>query len=311
MLRLWLGVAVVYSSDAGKPGAEAVANALRRMRLPAAVFHYKDLDAAWGCYDAYVFVMAMGGVVRTLCKRLRDKAKDPPVVVVSHDLKYIVPLLGMHRGANELSQRLAEALGGVAVVTTVAEQRGFAPLEEVERLLLCSLQQEDKLEIYRRLIKGEEVCIDAEVSERLPGYRVGSGCPVAIKLGCEGRFCCKRWKIYAGFGATSRATAMEIAEAIKMALKEVGASGVETVASVKEIVDEVARILGVRGVLLRPSDLPKARCLSPPSPLAVERLGVGNVAEASALAAAGAGGWLIYRKRGFERRVTVALAANI
>ena len=305
---LWLGVAVIYASKAGEAGAAKIAEALRGAGVPAAVFNYDALDAIWGCYDAYVFVMAAGGVVRALCKRLEDKARDPPVVVASHDLRRFVPLVGAHRGANELAARLAHMLGGEVVITTASERLGFAPVEDLERALLCSLSREDELEVYRRLIAGEEVCVDAPVD--MPGYRRGLGCGVTIRVGCDGKFCCRRWRIYAGFGASSKASPHDVVRAIRRALADVGAEAVEAVASVKDLVYEVASLLGARAVKLEPSRLVRDRCLSPPFRLAEERLGVGNVAEAAALTAAGPGGKLIYRKRAYEGSVTVAFAAN-
>lgn len=306
----WLGVAVIYASKAGEAGAAEVAVALRRAGVPAAVFEYNALDAIWGCYDAYVFVMAAGGVVRALCGRLKDKARDPPVVVASHDLRYFIPLVGMHRGANELAAKLAEMLGGAIAATTASEHLGFAPVEDLERSLLCSLSREDELEVYKRLIAGEEICVDAPLPADLPGYRRGVDCDIVIRVGCEGRYCCRRWRIYAGFGASSKASPHVVARAIRRALADVGAEVVEAVASVKDLVYEVAAMLGARAVRLKPSDLARDRCLSPPFRLAEERLGVGNVAEAAALTAAGPGGKLIYRKRAYEGSVTVALAAS-
>ncbi|MEL9990086.1 MAG: cobalamin biosynthesis protein [Thermoproteus sp.] len=306
---LWRGLAVVYASEAGRKAAERLSSSLKGA-VPSVLFGYKELDSAWGCYDAYVFIMAIGGTVRALCRRLKDKELDPPVVAASHDLRYFIPLVGMHRGANELARELAELVGGVVVETTAAEAAGFAPVEDVERALLCELSEEDRLEVYRRLLSGGEVCIDADLPFNFTGYRIGSGCEVTIRVGCEGPMCCRPLRLYAGFGATSRATPEEIAEAIAATLRQIGAKGVEAVASIRDEVYAVARILGAKPVKLSPEQLAEDICLSPPSKKALEAKGVANVAEASALAAAGPGAKLVYRKRAFGGKVTVAVAAK-
>ena len=41
-----------------------------------------DLERAFRCYDAVIFVEALGGVVRLICPHLRDKEVDPSVLVV-------------------------------------------------------------------------------------------------------------------------------------------------------------------------------------------------------------------------------------
>ncbi|MDD1693083.1 MAG: cobalt-precorrin 5A hydrolase, partial [Methanoregula sp.] len=70
-----------------------------------------------------VALMSMGIVVRKIAPLLDDKWKDPAVVVVSPDLRYVIPVLGGHHGANELAKELA-GLGIVPVITTATESRG-------------------------------------------------------------------------------------------------------------------------------------------------------------------------------------------
>jgi len=68
-----------------------------------------------------VGICASGILIRAVAPMLADKRAEPPVVSVSDDGGVVVPLLGGHRGANRLARRVAEALGGVAAVTTAGE----------------------------------------------------------------------------------------------------------------------------------------------------------------------------------------------
>jgi cobalt-precorrin 5A hydrolase len=66
--------------------------------------------------------MATGIATRFLDGLLRDKHRDPAVVVVDEAGRYAVPLLGGHEaGANALAYRVANAVGAVPVVTTATE----------------------------------------------------------------------------------------------------------------------------------------------------------------------------------------------
>ncbi len=56
-------------------------------------------------YDALVAVMSAGIAVRAVAPLLRDKWTDPPLVVVSPDLRFAVPVLGGHHGGNALARR--------------------------------------------------------------------------------------------------------------------------------------------------------------------------------------------------------------
>lgn len=307
---LWRGIAVIYSSDAGRTPAEVVAKAAAEtFDAPAHVYRYRQLDEIWGCYDAYIFVTALPAAVRALCPRLETKEKDPPTLAVTHDLKYAIPLIGAHRGANHIAQKLAETLGAHPVISTVAEATGHAPLEDVEWLLTCHIDPRQKLEIYKAMVKGHPICIDEDVTPP-PGYHKGSHCPVVIKRGCAKDICCTPWKLYAGFGATSKATPQDIAQAIQHALKQLNRDQVEAVASIKPIVHQVAKILQTKAIQLTPQDLKNAPCTSPPSKKAQETVGLPNVAELAALAAAGPNAQLIYRKKTHQNKVTVAIAAT-
>lgn len=64
---------------------------------------------------------ASGILIRALAPILGDKTKEPPVIAVSEDGASIVPLLGGHRGANELARLVAKALGGHPAVTTAGD----------------------------------------------------------------------------------------------------------------------------------------------------------------------------------------------
>ncbi len=100
--------------------------------LDADIMPYSD-DAfriAFEKYRKIVAFMAMGIVVRKIAPLISDKWTDPSVVVVSPDLKYSVPVLGGHHGANEVAKRLA-GLGIRPVLTTATEAQGLESVEVI------------------------------------------------------------------------------------------------------------------------------------------------------------------------------------
>lgn len=75
---------------------------------------------AWA--DALVFVGACGIAVRAIAPYVRDKRTDPAVLVVDELGGFVISLLSGHiGGANDLTERMAEALGATAVVTTATD----------------------------------------------------------------------------------------------------------------------------------------------------------------------------------------------
>lgn len=89
-----------------------------------------DVAALWSGFDAFVFVGAMGICVRTIAPLVADKHTDPAVVCVDSTGEYAVSVLSGHiGGANELTHRIAAAIGAQPVVTTQSDQSGLWALD--------------------------------------------------------------------------------------------------------------------------------------------------------------------------------------
>ena len=77
-------------------------------------------------YSCHIFIAASGIVVRIIAPLLKSKDKDPAVLVIDQDGRYVISLLSGHLGgANEAAQRVAELIGGQAVVTTATDSSGL------------------------------------------------------------------------------------------------------------------------------------------------------------------------------------------
>jgi len=82
------------------------------------------LPTAWAEFDAIIFIMATGAVIRKIAPHLKDKASDPAVLIMTLDLKRIIPLLSGHLGgANELASEISQKIEGcINFVTTASDQ---------------------------------------------------------------------------------------------------------------------------------------------------------------------------------------------
>jgi cobalt-precorrin 5A hydrolase len=87
-------------------------------------------------YSGHVLVCAAGMAIRCFAPLMQGKDKDPAVVVLDQHGKYAVSLLSGHLGgANDLATRVAQELGGQAVITTATDNLGLPSLElEAKRL---------------------------------------------------------------------------------------------------------------------------------------------------------------------------------
>lgn len=297
-------------------------------------------------YDALVFIMAAGIVVRTIAPLLRGKLEDPAVLVLDERARHVISLLSGHvGGANTLTRQLALALGSDAVITTATDVEGMrAPDAVAGQLGLSPWPHDAILAVNRALLAGREACycVDArlrlasfylsslrglglqaqsvsEVAEQAARVERSGQVPVLISAArpSETRhlFLCPR-RLIAGIGCRRGTLPEEIERALCAALARLHlppeAPDLLATTVVKE--DEAGLFMAARK-----RDIPLkfygrealqamvVRYGLRESPFVKKTIGVGNVAEAAALAAAGsAGGSVALGKTKFEK-VTVAL----
>lgn len=80
-------------------------------------------------FDAIIFVCACGIAVRMIAPHIVSKFSDPAVVVIDEQGKFVVSLLSGHvGGANALTEKVAQIIGAVPVITTATDVGGkFSP----------------------------------------------------------------------------------------------------------------------------------------------------------------------------------------
>ena len=110
-------------------GASRVAATLSQ-ELGAEVIARSDTGARWHDFDAFVFIGAMGICVRTIAPLVADKHTDPAVVCVDSAGRQAIAVLSGHvGGANDLTHRVAAALGATPVITTQSDTAGLWALD--------------------------------------------------------------------------------------------------------------------------------------------------------------------------------------
>lgn len=267
-----------------------------------------------------ICLMAAGALVRLLAPHLKDKLAEPPVLAVSEDGASIVPLLGGHRGANDLARRIAKALGGHPAVTTAGDLRFGVALDAPPPGYVLA-NPEDAKAVMAELVAGAPVRLEGRAS-----WLEESGLPfdgkgtIALIVSehtapTAGRSLVYRPKtLVLGLGASRGAHPGEAIELAERVISESGMArdSVALVASIDVKADEraihaVAEHFGVPARFFAADRLEaEASRLASPSEAVFAEVGCHGVAEGAALAAAGAGGALIVPKMK-RREVTAAL----
>ena len=284
------------------------------------------LRALFASGTPIVGVCAAGVLIRACAPLLADKAAEPPVVAVAEDGSVAVPLLGGHRGANELARRVAAALGGVAAITTAGDLRLGLALDDPPpgwRLADAAAVKP----VTAALLAGEPVGLAVEAAEadcawlrRAPFATDG---PVRVRVtdravaGASDTVVLHPATLAVGVGCERGAPADEVMALVGRALAEAGLApqSVACVASIalkaaEPAVHEAAAALGVPARFFDAAALAaETPRLANPSDLVFRETGCYGVAEGAALAAAGPAATLVVAKTR-SARATCAIARS-
>ena len=155
--------AIITISDAGNEVARIV-----RQETQGALIGRTEVAQRWTDFDAFVFIGAMGICVRTIAPLVNDKHSDPAVVCIDSLGQHVISVLSGHvGGANELTARLADALGVDPVITTQSDNAGLWPLDTFERRFGWTIASE-RLRVGERSSGMDEMndCIFAFVNKK-------------------------------------------------------------------------------------------------------------------------------------------------
>ena len=124
-----------------------------------------ELTGEWfGKTDALVYFGAAGIAVRCIAPYVRDKFRDPAVLVIDENARFVISLLSGHAGGgNRLCRLFAQALDAASVITTATDGRGLFSVDTyaAENGLALSDRALAK-EISARLLAGETISFYAD-----------------------------------------------------------------------------------------------------------------------------------------------------
>jgi cobalt-precorrin 5A hydrolase len=246
-------------------------------------------------HDLVLAVMAVGIVVRLICRGLKGKWDSSGVVAMDSSLNCAVPVVGGHHGANDLARCLARRLGAFPAITTATEAKGRCSLEETAAALGAVIANKDCSKAVNLAL------LDSD----LPVVRLHG--PKVVLVDEDVAVLKPRHGVVAGVGARKGVSAEEVLTAINSAVADVALrmEDVQVIATAcikrgETGMIEAAKKMGVPLVYLGEEVL---NAQTPLSPSRAKDLGLSGVAEPAVLALARK---LIMRKRAYGR-VTVAL----
>ena len=134
-------IAVIPVSEEGRDMAVTL-----QQEFQAKVIKRAEVAKRWKEFDAFVFIGAMGICVRTIASLIEDKHTDPAVICVDSMGNHVISVLSGHvGGANDLTRRVASALGADPVITTQSDNAGLWALDTLEERFNWPIASEDDM----------------------------------------------------------------------------------------------------------------------------------------------------------------------
>nr|WP_155144432.1 precorrin-3B C(17)-methyltransferase [Roseibium sp. RKSG952] len=267
-------------------------------------------------------VCASGILIRALGPALSNKREEPPVIAVSEDGASIVPLLGGHRGANDLARKLADMLEGHAAITTAGDTALGIALDVPPKGWVLANPQDAK-PVMAELLSGASVRIEGEAGwlanaslKRDDGATLSIFITEAAETGSSKRLVYHPKTHVLGVGCARGCASDELIDLAEAHLEATGIAkgAIACVASIDLKADEAAMAalsahLGVPFRVFTASELEtQAPRLMNPSDVVFAEVGCHGVCEGAALAAVGNDGQLILAKQK-TANATLAIAS--
>lgn len=321
----------------------AKTNAYKDVRLIGYDRFTKSLLDNFKEYEAHIFIMASGIVVRAIAPLIQDKASDPAVLVIDEKGKHVISLVSGHLGgANDLTVKVASALGADPVITTATDVSGITAVDEIAGKIKAVVENKQMIKkVSASMLNNAPVALicDYELYETYYGkaeYKPDHfENPDANDLAGYTALCFITEKIFErdkellkkslfirppnlvlGIGCNKNTSQKEISEAVSEVFEQhrLSTHSIAGVFTIDKKKDEPGLLEYVQSIGLKLQyydaetlDNIDAEGMSAPSPYAQKYVKAKGVAEPAALLGAGPGSQLIVAKQK-KGNVTVAVA---
>ncbi len=313
-------IKVLYFTDKGKALAERLKVGLTGHDT---VVVPKGVPLAFVCGDAFadnealVFIGAAGIAVRAIAPFVKDKLKDPPVLVMDENGSFVIPILSGHvGGANSLALELAEVTGAQPVITTATDVSGafsvdvfakenglrIANREGIAKVSASALEGKPVTICIKDYPPAEPVDVliaDEEAADSLKGTAKIVLCPKKYAVGMG----CRRGKSFEEL----RSFAEEVLRDNGIDLSDAGCIATIDVKKDEEGLKRLSQAWRMPLITFEAGLLAKAEGEFSHSDTVLEKVGVDNVCERAAVLAAGRGSQIRIKKTARDG-MTIAVA---
>lgn len=118
--------------------------------------------------DGIIALFSLGAVIRLLAPHIKDKKKDPAVIVIDDKAKFVISALSGHLGgANKLTEEIAKKFDATPVITTAADVNKTIPVDLVGREFGWIIDDDSNVtRVSAYMVNEEKIGIYQDTGER-------------------------------------------------------------------------------------------------------------------------------------------------
>ena len=118
--------------------------------------------------NALICLFSLGAVIRLIAPYLKDKKRDPAVIVIDDKTNFVISVLSGHiGGANELTHEIAEKLHALPVITTAADVNKTIAVDLVGREFGWKIEDDSNVtKISAHMINEEPIGVFQEAGNK-------------------------------------------------------------------------------------------------------------------------------------------------
>ncbi len=137
------------------------------------IFYFKSLkdlvSEIFKSYDALIFVVSLGALIRIISPHLKSKEEDPAILCIDDAGRFVISVLSGHQGgANELTQKVAKIINATPVITTASDSIGTIPVDIFGREYGWKVEADHDtlVEVSAHMVNGRKIALVQESGER-------------------------------------------------------------------------------------------------------------------------------------------------
>ncbi|MCL2114815.1 MAG: cobalamin biosynthesis protein [Methanobrevibacter sp.] len=156
------------------------------------IFHKnvkENINLVFKEYDVIIGIMALGILVRSICKNIANKHSDPAVLALDDKGNHVISLLSGHiGGANSFTKKIAKLLSSKSVITTATDIHDKISIDTLANHFHWNIIDKKKVLVFNKALL-EDAIIHLKSSSYLIKYIENFFLKITLEINNDKKHC--------------------------------------------------------------------------------------------------------------------------